>query len=242
VRRAGAGGDDGDRLNIEIKVEAGAPQETAPREQFVQVTVDAVRRADLLRKVSIQSFDWGALRRVREVEPRLPIVALLDPRLLQSGQPGASPWLGGLDIDDFGGDPVRAATSFNADALSPVHGDPQDGSLLDPGYRPYTTAELVDAAHAAGMGVIPWTVDDVATMNGLIDMHVDGIITDSPTACVTSWRSGVPPSPGASWSRADRRDPHRRCGSPATGTAEDQGAGQGLTRGPVGRGRCIVRT
>jgi glycerophosphoryl diester phosphodiesterase len=181
VRRAGAGGDDGVRLNIEIKVEAGAPQETAPREQFVQLTMDAVRRAELLGNVSIQSFDWGALRQVRQVEPRLPIVALLDPRLLQAGQPGASPWLGGLDIDDFGGDPVRAAAaSFDADALSPVHGDPQDGSLLDPRYRPYTTAELVDAAHAAGMGVIPWTVDDVATMNGLIDMHVDGIITDYP--------------------------------------------------------------
>jgi glycerophosphoryl diester phosphodiesterase len=30
------------------------------------------------------------------------------------------------------------------------------------------------------MRVIPWTVDDAATMNRLIDMHVDGIITDYP--------------------------------------------------------------
>jgi glycerophosphoryl diester phosphodiesterase len=150
------------------------------REQFVQVAVDAVRRAELISNVSIQSFDWGALRRVREVEPRLPIVALVDPGMLQPGQPGASPWLGGIDIDDYGGDPVRAAASLGADAVSPVHGAPRTGSVLDPGYRPYTTAEMVAAAHTSGMRVIPWTVDDVATMNHLIDLRVDGIITDYP--------------------------------------------------------------
>jgi glycerophosphoryl diester phosphodiesterase len=180
VNRAGAGDDDGVRLNIETKVEAGAPEETAPREQFVQVTVDAVRRAELVENVSIQSFDWGALKRVRQIEPRVPIVALVDPALLQAGQPGPSPWLGGIDIDDFAGDPVRAAASFDADAVSPVHGNPQTGSVLDTDYRPYTTAVMVDTAHAAGMRVIPWTVNDIPTMNHLIDMHVDGIITDYP--------------------------------------------------------------
>ena len=79
VHKVGAGGDHGVRLNVETKVEAGAPGETAPREQFVQVTVDAVRRAGLIGNVSIQSFDWGALKRVREIEPRLAIVALVDP-------------------------------------------------------------------------------------------------------------------------------------------------------------------
>ena len=59
VRRSGADGPDGVRLTIETKVEAGAPEQTAPREQFVQVTVDAVRRAGLLGNVSVQSFDWG---------------------------------------------------------------------------------------------------------------------------------------------------------------------------------------
>ena len=180
VHKVGAGGDHGVRLNIETKVEAGAPGETAPREQFVQVTVDAVRRAGLIGNVSIQSFDWGTLKRVREIEPRLAIVALVDPKLLQIGQPGASPWLGGIDIDDFAGDPVRAAKSFDADAISPMHGKPQTGSVLDAGYQPYTTAKMVDAAHAAGMRVIPWTVDDIATMSQLINMHVDGIITDYP--------------------------------------------------------------
>ncbi|WP_052849039.1 glycerophosphodiester phosphodiesterase [Streptomyces avicenniae] len=171
----------GVRLNIETKVEAAAPHETAPREQFVQVVAREVRRARLLDQVTVQSFDWGALMRMREVEPRLPVVALTNgQQFLQVGQPGASPWLGGIDIDDFDGSLVDAARSFGASAISPVHGDPQNGQVGDPGYVPYVTEELVDEAHAAGMRVVPWTVNDAATMHKLIDDGVDGIITDYP--------------------------------------------------------------
>jgi glycerophosphoryl diester phosphodiesterase len=56
-------------MNIETKVEAGAPQETAPREQFVQVVARQVLQAGVLNQVTIQSFDWGALMRMRQVEP-----------------------------------------------------------------------------------------------------------------------------------------------------------------------------
>lgn len=168
------------RFNIETKVEAGAPHETAPREQFVQRTISEVRRGGFLPNVTIQSFDWGTLMRIREVEPRLPLVALTNFDFLQTGQPGASPWLGDIDIDDFGGDPIAAVRSFGATAFSPVHGFPQGGSVNDPDYRPYVTEELVDHAHDAGLLVVPWTINDPATMHKLIDDGVDGIITDYP--------------------------------------------------------------
>jgi glycerophosphoryl diester phosphodiesterase len=174
-------------LNVETKVEAGAPEQTAPREQFVQVVAREVRRARLLDQVTIQSFDWGALMRMRQVEPRLPLVALTNgQQFLQAGQPGASPWLGGIDIDDFAGAGslqrqfVAAAASFHADAVSPVHGDPQGGTVNDPDYAPFTTRELVRSAHRAGMAVVPWTINDRATIESLIDVGVDGIITDRP--------------------------------------------------------------
>ncbi|GAA3735773.1 hypothetical protein GCM10022225_18130 [Plantactinospora mayteni] len=167
-------------LNVETKVEAGAPTETAPREQFVQLTAAEIRAAGLLRQVTIQSFDWGALMRMRQVEPRLPLVALTNYDFLQTGQPGASPWLGGLDIDDFGGDPIKAIKTFGATAFSPVHGFPQNGTVTDPGYRPYVTKEMVAHAHRNGIKVVPWTIDDVPTMAKLLDDGVDGIITDYP--------------------------------------------------------------
>ncbi|MER5648365.1 glycerophosphodiester phosphodiesterase family protein [Streptosporangium sp. NPDC002524] len=167
-------------LNVETKVEAGAPEQTAPREQFVQVVAAEIRRAGMRRQVTVQSFDWGALMRMRQVDRRLPLVALTNRDFLQTGQPGASPWLGGIDIDDFGGDPLRAIKSFGATAFSPVHGTPQNGKITDPGYQPYVTREMVDQAHRLGIKVIPWTVDDEPTLNKLIDDGVDGIITDYP--------------------------------------------------------------
>ncbi|GAA2590533.1 glycerophosphodiester phosphodiesterase family protein [Actinomadura fulvescens] len=170
----------GVKLNVETKVEAGAPSETAPREQFVRVTAREVRRAGLLRQVTIQSFDWGALMRMRQVERRLPLVALTNFDFLQVGQPGRSPWLGGIDIDDFGGDPLKAIKTFGAVAFSPVHGFPQNGKITDPGYRPYVTKAMVERAHRMRIKVVPWTVNDTATMSKLIDDGVDGIITDHP--------------------------------------------------------------
>lgn len=182
VRKAGA---DDVRLCVETKVEAAEPTRTAPREAFVEGVVGEVRAAGMVERVTIESFDWGTLMRIREVEPRLPIAALTNgAHFLEPDTAGASPWLGGLDIDDFAGTLqekyVAAAATFGADVVSPVHGDPQQGSAADADYLPFTTPALVEAAHAAGMQVVPWTVDDAATMRHLIDMGVDGVITNRP--------------------------------------------------------------
>ncbi|NHM33571.1 glycerophosphodiester phosphodiesterase family protein [Neobacillus terrae] len=168
-------------MNVETKVEAGAPNETAPREEFVQIVAHEVRKAGMINRVTIESFDWGSLMRMHQVEPRLPLVALTNgDQFLQPGKPGASPWLGGIDIDDFGGDFVAAAHSLGASAISPVHGDPQGGKVTDPNYKPYVTKQMVEEAHKYGMKVIPWTVDDEPTMEKLMDDGVDGMITDYP--------------------------------------------------------------
>jgi glycerophosphoryl diester phosphodiesterase len=42
------------------------------------------------------------------------------------------------------------------------------------------TRELVHAAHALGMRIVPWTVNDPREMHALIELGVDGIVTDEP--------------------------------------------------------------
>lgn len=50
-------------------------------------------------------------------------------------------------------------------------------------YSPYhklVTANLVKEAHAKSMKIIPWTVNETTLMDSLLQMGVDGIITDYP--------------------------------------------------------------
>ena len=48
---------------------------------------------------------------------------------------------------------------------------------------PIVTERFVDAAHRHGLAVHVWTIDDEADMERLVDIGVDGIITDRPSLC-----------------------------------------------------------
>ncbi len=56
-------------------------------------------------------------------------------------------------------------------------------SFQPPIYSPYfrfVNEKLMEKAHAKGMKVIPWTVNEVKDMKKLISIGIDGIITDYP--------------------------------------------------------------
>jgi glycerophosphoryl diester phosphodiesterase len=167
-------------VNVETKFDVVHPAETAPRERFVEKTVAAIHRAGLVDRVSVQSFDWQVLKMVGWAEPRIARFALTGPKYLGVGRPGRSDWLGGLDIDDFEGDLVKAVAALGFTAVSPIHGSPFGAGVGDSSYRPFVTAELVDEAHAHGIRVVPYTVDDPATIAAFVQLGVDGLITNYP--------------------------------------------------------------
>ncbi|MGI9156153.1 MAG: glycerophosphodiester phosphodiesterase family protein [Marmoricola sp.] len=168
------------RVNVETKFDVVHPAETAPRAWFAEQTVAAIRRAGLVDRVSVQSFDWEVLKLVARAEPRIARYALTGPKYLEVGRPGRSDWLGGLDIDDFGGDLVAAVAALGFTAVSPIHGMPYESGVRDPAYQPFVTAALVDEAHDRGILVVPYTVDDPATMAAFVDLGADGFITNYP--------------------------------------------------------------
>ncbi|MCV7090436.1 glycerophosphodiester phosphodiesterase [Mycobacterium interjectum] len=153
----------GVRFNIETKVEADKPDASAGPQEFVDAILAAVRSAGKVDRVEIQSFDWRTLPMVHRAEASIPLVALYNE---QTWAPG-SPWLAG-ENPALVGDPLLGALLVGA-------------SMVSPDYTLVTGKPYVDRAHALGLRVIPWTVNDAAAMREQIGYGVDGIITDFPT-------------------------------------------------------------
>ncbi|MBT2547772.1 glycerophosphodiester phosphodiesterase family protein [Arthrobacter sp. ISL-65] len=155
------------RFNVETKVEDGQ----AGGEDSVALTkavVTEIYMAGMSGLTTVQSFDWSTLNYTRKIAPQLPVVALSSgDAWLQVGKPGAAPELGGIDIDDYDGSLAKAAKALGYDVISPT-------------FRS-VTPQMIAEAHAFGLPVIPWTVNTTAEMARLMDLGVDGIITDYPT-------------------------------------------------------------
>ena len=164
------------RYNIETKVEAEDPDTSASPQEFVDAILGAVRAAGKVGQVEIQSFDWRALPLVAAAEPSIPLVTLWDDTTYVPD----SPWLAGVNPAVVP-DPIAGALMVAADILSPGYSVPTGLTPGDPGFRLVADRAFVDRAHAAGLRVIPWTINDPAAMRAQIDAGADGIITDYPT-------------------------------------------------------------
>jgi glycerophosphoryl diester phosphodiesterase len=58
------------------------------------------------------------------------------------------------------------------------------------------TPRFVRAAHRAGLPVHVWTVNDERTMHEVLDLGVDGVMTDRPRLLLDVLRDrGLPPAP-----------------------------------------------
>lgn len=167
VRRAGA---DHIRFNIETKLTPMSGADTPDPETFAAAVAAAVRAAGLVARVSVQSFDWRTLVIMRRIAPEIERVCLTvqgpGDDNIQRGAPGPSPWTAGLDVDDHGGSTPRLVAAAGCGVWSPNF-----GSL---------TPQWLTEAKTLGLKVVPWTVNNRADIERLIDMGVDGLISDYP--------------------------------------------------------------
>jgi glycerophosphoryl diester phosphodiesterase len=158
------------RFNIEIKTDPTKPNLTVDPNRFAQLAVEAIRLGKAGARSTIQSFDWRGLIEARRLAPEIPTGCLsiesngMDTVGRAGGQP--SPWLGGLDLAAQGGSVARLAKQAGCAVWSPFWRN--------------VTPENVKEAQALGLKVLPWTVNNPAEMTRLIDMGVDGLITDYP--------------------------------------------------------------
>lgn len=120
-----------------------------------------LERTDVLNRVCIGSFSDARLDAVRS-RFGTRVCTSMGPRDVAKVRLGT--WVGRKPR--FTGDAVPLA------AQVPV----RQGPLT------IVTPSFVDGAHRAGLQVHVWTIDDPAEMNRLLDLGVDGIMTDRVTA------------------------------------------------------------
>lgn len=158
---------DGAEIWIELKTDPTKPASSDPR-ALAEATLDALDRAGLSDRAKLLSFDWRGLAATEgSGVPRVFLTAAFDNfDTLQGGAPGASPWLSGIDIDDYDSVPAAVAAA--------------GGEWWAPYYRQLGGRQGVAAARATGLSVGVWTVDDRGAALRLVRDGVDAVITDRP--------------------------------------------------------------
>jgi glycerophosphoryl diester phosphodiesterase len=153
-------------FDCETKISPLEPDATLPPEAFAKRVVAEIRKHGMAARTMIQSFDWRTLQVVQKEAPEIRTMYLSSPRTLKPEADGRpSPWLAGFSPEQHGSVPkaVKAA----------------GGKIWAPN-QTYLTPELLAEARSLGLTVIPWTVNDPKMMTKLLDMGVDGIISDRP--------------------------------------------------------------
>ncbi|MGI9426060.1 MAG: glycerophosphodiester phosphodiesterase [Hyphomicrobiaceae bacterium] len=157
-------------LNIEIKTSPHAADETAPPERIADALLKLIREHKLAARVRVQSFDWRNLVHLHKTAPDIALSFLTVEQSwldnVERSQRGPSAWFAGGDLDAFDGSLPRLIKHLGGDYWAPYYRE--------------LTAEQVKVAHGLMLKVIVWTVNSRSAMDEMLEMGVDGIITDYP--------------------------------------------------------------
>ena len=172
------------RFNIETKLDPRRPHDTPAPAEFADILLRVIREAGMTSRVTLQSFDWRTLREARRIEPGIATACLTTQGSEVDVRDGAGTWTDGLRLADHTSVPalVKAAGC----------------GTWSPNFRHLDQASL-GQARSLGLKVVPWTVNQPADMQRLIDWGVDGLITDYPDRLREAMRErgmSLPPATG----------------------------------------------
>ena len=151
------------RLNLELKRDLRFPEWTLPPEKLADAITTQVRRSGLSDRVYYSSFDTEVLAAIRKVDPKAETGFILCSQTIDVASmlhPES-----GLEFL------IEIASLLQVKILSPDH------EIL-------RSKQDVLFLQKQGFRVIPWTVNDPKRWAELVEMGVDGIISDDPIGLV----------------------------------------------------------
>ena len=156
------------RFNIETKIDPHHPAESPSPERFVTLLLDLLRAQNMTDRVMVQSFDWRTLQLVQKAAPGVQTVYLTQQKGLGTtiSLDKASEWTAGFNPGEHERSLPATIKAAGGSIWSPYFGD--------------VDANLISESHRLGLAVVVWTVNQPADMARMIDIGVDGIISDRP--------------------------------------------------------------
>ena len=129
--------------------------------------VKLLREKKLASRVVVISFDWSCLRAFHELEPKLVLGALGPPELLSDGSK-----------------PSRFSRMLNAAHLDEL----QNTGAQVVVWNRQVSRQTVQLAHERGLKVWIYTINTPALATRLLDLGVDGLISNHPALIGKHWR------------------------------------------------------
>jgi glycerophosphoryl diester phosphodiesterase len=163
-------------LFIELKYSPLKPEETKSSEEISNVVAKIIKDENFKERVTVISFDWKTLNYFKGLMPEVPAgyvtIAKKDFNTIQKKKTGASPWMAGIDIDDFDSIPKAIKSAGGTYWITNYK------HVI--GHRKKLTSKMIEEAHSEGLKVVVWTPDSKSDMKKLIKLGVDGITTNRP--------------------------------------------------------------
>lgn len=171
-------------INIEIKSYADRTDLSSAPGILAQHTADLIEEYALPNALVVSSFDWRVLSALHKRNPKIQRAYLSyydrENPPMQPNIVSGSPWIDGLSL---------ASTDGNLPRLIAQEG----GAAWCPYFKDLTPDTLAQA-HAEGLAVNVWTVNEADDMKRMNAMGVDGIITDYPLRARDLLRASLPDS------------------------------------------------
>jgi glycerophosphoryl diester phosphodiesterase len=165
------------RFNVEIKSLPRPSEVTLSGPEMAEAALRVADDFAVTPRIWIESFDWSGPRHIRRLRPEIALAWLTS----SAYRDEVRRWWDGPAPEDFGNSIPRAVAA-------------EGGGTWAPDARDLSESE-VGEAHALGLKVLPWTVNDPLEMARLIAWGVDGLITDRPDLARTVMEAAGLPLP-----------------------------------------------
>lgn len=158
-------------LNLEIKSTPLFPNYMPDPTSYMTRVFEVIKQYGLQDRLILQSFDWRIVHESARQQPLIPrsylsyaLTAARDP--MEATIFEDSPWMDGLSLADHQNSLPRLIAAAGGQVWAPYHED--------------LNAEAMAEARECGLMVNVWTVNEIADIDRMVALGVDGIISDYP--------------------------------------------------------------